>query len=232
MCRLSPNSDLITVGPLPSLVYDTHGNTTRLADQQMTYDSTDRHMSTTLADGTTIVYLRDATGRVVARATDTPTEAPVTIRYTSGGAMSAVLDTAGAVIQRSIPLPGGVQVTITGTTQLWSYPNLHGDVILTADATGNRSTMATARRVPPAVGRPQSGARVTRRVWVGASEHPQSCSTPQQPRFQKVIDFPGFLLEHIFECVMIDSCPSPSLSPAPHSRSSRSHWWMPRLLPH
>ena len=32
-----------TVGPLPSLAYDAHGNTTRLADQQLAYDVTDNH---------------------------------------------------------------------------------------------------------------------------------------------------------------------------------------------
>jgi large repetitive protein len=132
-----------------TLLYDLHGNTTRLADQTMTYDVSDRHMSTTLDDGTTIVYQRDATGRVVARTTDTPTEAPVTIRYTFGGAMTAVLDTTGAVIQRSITLPGGVQVSMTGADEVWSYPNLHGDVILTADAAGNRTTMQTATGTAP-----------------------------------------------------------------------------------
>jgi large repetitive protein len=85
-----------------TILYDSHGNTTRLADQTMAYDSTDRHMSTTLDDGTTIVYQRDATGRVVARTTTTPGGgAPVTIRYTTGGAMTAVLDTTGAVVHRS-----------------------------------------------------------------------------------------------------------------------------------
>ena len=143
------NSDLVSVGPLPSLAYDSHGNTTRLADQQMTYDVADRHMSTILDDGTTIVYQRDATGRVVSRTTDTPTGLPETIRYTFGGAMSAVLDAAGALIQRSITLPGGVQVSITTSTQVWSYPNLHGDVILTTDTVGNRATMATATGTAP-----------------------------------------------------------------------------------
>jgi YD repeat-containing protein len=49
----------------------------------MTYDVADRHMSTTLDDGTVITYQRDAAGTVVSRTVDTPTEAPETIRYTS-----------------------------------------------------------------------------------------------------------------------------------------------------
>lgn len=133
--------NLTTTAPGATIVYDGHGNMTRLADQQMTYDVADRHMSTTLDDGTVITYQRDASGTVVARTVDTPTEAPVTVRYTSGGAFSAVLDATGAVIQSTVSLPGGVQVAITVAdgTQVWSYPNLHGDVILTADADGART---------------------------------------------------------------------------------------------
>ncbi|MDO7883490.1 RHS repeat-associated core domain-containing protein [Antiquaquibacter soli] len=39
-----------------------------------------------------------------------------------------------------LSLPGGVQVTAASATeQVWSYPNLHGDVILTADKDGIRT---------------------------------------------------------------------------------------------
>ena len=55
-------------------------------------------------------------------------------RYTAG----AVLDGAGAVIQRSVGLPGGATRTDTGGTIAWFYPNLHGDVILQADDSGAR----------------------------------------------------------------------------------------------
>jgi len=51
----------------------------------------------------------------------------------------------GALLERDLTLPGGVSVTIpTGApatpwaASSWSYPNLHGDVILQADATGLR----------------------------------------------------------------------------------------------
>ncbi|MBX3100107.1 MAG: hypothetical protein KF761_11060 [Salinibacterium sp.] len=80
---------LSTVGPLPSLVYDAHGNTTVLADQTLGYDVADRHMTTTLSDGTTVAYVRDVTGRVVSRVTDAPgTVNDSTFRYgfAAGGA--------------------------------------------------------------------------------------------------------------------------------------------------
>jgi RHS repeat-associated protein len=106
----------------------------------MTYDVADRHMGTTLADGTVITYQRDATGQIVSRTVDTAADAPVTFRYTGGGGMSMVLDGAGTVEQRTISLPGGVQLAIdSDDAQVWSYPNLHGDVILTADAAGIRT---------------------------------------------------------------------------------------------
>ncbi|MEQ1736974.1 MAG: hypothetical protein ABL886_11305, partial [Rhodoglobus sp.] len=123
-------------------MYDTHGNTTTLADQTLAYDVADRHMKTTLSDGTTITYLRDATGRVVSRITDAPgTVNDSTFRYSfAGGALFAVLDASNQVIQRELSLPGGVSVSITAATgvAVWAYPNLHGDVIVTADATGIR----------------------------------------------------------------------------------------------
>ena len=63
------NTDLSTVGAPATLAYDTHGNTTNLADQTLTYDVSDRHMSTVLVDGTTITYVRDATGPLCSNGT-------------------------------------------------------------------------------------------------------------------------------------------------------------------
>jgi RHS repeat-associated protein len=52
----------------------------------------------------------------------------------------AVLDETGELVERNVSLPGGVQVAIpVSGDQVWSYPNLHGDVILTADNTGLRT---------------------------------------------------------------------------------------------
>ena len=140
-------ADLSTVGAPATLAYDTHGNTTKLADQNLAYDVADRHMSTTLADGTTITYTRDATGRVVSRITDAPgTASDSTIRYSfAAGSLFAVLDGSNQVIQRELSLPGGVSLSIPASAgQVWAYPNLHGDVILTTDATGIRQGTRTS----------------------------------------------------------------------------------------
>jgi RHS repeat-associated protein len=49
------------------------------------------------------------------------------------------LDASGAVKQLSVSLPGGAQVSFAGAVQSWSYPNLHGDVVVTADGDGVRT---------------------------------------------------------------------------------------------
>ena len=124
-----------------------------LADQTLVYDVSDRHVGTTLTDGTTVSYARDATGRIVSRSSTPPGGPVTTIRYLfAGGSLfgvsSAPPGTAtgpGTLLERDLSLPGGVSVTIpTGTpatpgeASSWSYPSLHGDVIVQADATGLR----------------------------------------------------------------------------------------------
>ncbi len=67
-----------------TLQYDAHGNTTTLGNQVMTYDVADRHLSTTVTDtaGISVVtYLRDVTGRIVARTSTPPGGPATTIRY-------------------------------------------------------------------------------------------------------------------------------------------------------
>lgn len=116
--------------------YDGHGNTTAIAGETRFYDGADRHRSTT--DGTTTVtYGRDAHDRIVERVVD----GVVVARYVhsdTGDSPGVVLDGTGALIQRSIGLPGGVAYSDTGPsgTQSWSYPNIHGDVAAQADGFG------------------------------------------------------------------------------------------------
>lgn len=123
--------------------YDGHGNTTVLGNQTMTYDVTDRHTSTTVVDaaGTSVVtYLRDVTGRIVARTSTPPGGPATTIRYLfAAGGLFGVADGTGMLVERDLSLPGGVSVTLpVAGGQSWAFPNLHGDVILQADASGVR----------------------------------------------------------------------------------------------
>jgi RHS repeat-associated protein len=113
--------------------YDANGNTTVLGAQVLTYDGANRHLSTTV--GSTIVrYLRDATDRIVSR-----TENGTTTRYGyigAGDTPDLVQDGSGNLLQRTIGLVGGVIVTKQTSGDVWSYPNIHGDIVATANASG------------------------------------------------------------------------------------------------
>jgi RHS repeat-associated protein len=85
-------------------------------------------------------YQRDATGRITAR-----TEGTTTVRYGSGGpgdSASFTMDASSNVTERTVALVGGVMVTkrggLLGLGDVWSYPNVHGDVMATADSTGTK----------------------------------------------------------------------------------------------
>lgn len=140
-----------------SLAYDDHGNTTKLGNQTLVYDSQNRHMKTVVTDGadtTTIEYKRDATGRIVERKTTVSTDpgSPAVVRYTfAAGSMSGVLNANGSLLERSVSLPGGVAVALpVDGDASWSYPNLHGDVILAGDQVGARAQMMVGAVFVPA----------------------------------------------------------------------------------
>ena len=121
-----------------TLAYDLHGNTTTLGAQTLVYDSADRHSQTQVGGGPTVSYVRDATDRIVAR-----TEGTTTVRYGHAGAGDGpafTMDAANAVGERLVPLLGGVVVTKRALPagDVWSYPNVHGDVMAIADASGDK----------------------------------------------------------------------------------------------
>uniref|UniRef100_UPI0018CB34B3 PA14 domain-containing protein n=1 Tax=Cellulomonas sp. URHD0024 TaxID=1302620 RepID=UPI0018CB34B3 len=123
-----------------NLRYDAQGNTTQLADQTLAYDSSGRHISTTMTSGSFVTYQRDAHDRIIARSGQDVGTTAVHYGYLSGAdTADIVMDTSNTVVQRQLALPGGVLVTIpTSGTSTWSYPNVHGDVILVAGSTGAR----------------------------------------------------------------------------------------------
>lgn len=133
---------LSTTAPNASIVYDSHGNTTTLGNQVMVFDAANRHMKTTVTDGgvtTVITYQRDASGRVVSRTEKVGTDPAIETQFFYG-AGGLVATKTGSEVTYQLSLPGGVQLAFTSATdQVWSYPNLHGDVILTADHEGVRT---------------------------------------------------------------------------------------------
>lgn len=130
-----------------NLSYDGHGNTAQLADQTLTWDGSDRLASITSTGGASpanaasISYVRDATDRVIQ---ETVTSGGKTTTqkyaYTGGGdSPDFILTTTGAITDRMLSLPGGVMFNAQGTGSTWSYPNVHGDVVVTCDGTGART---------------------------------------------------------------------------------------------
>jgi RHS repeat-associated protein len=128
-----PADRLTSVTGQATPTYDNRGRTLTVAGQTLTWDGADRNVSA--GDGTTTVtYTRDALDRVVAR-----TEGATTIRYGytgAGDSPAVVLSNVNAVIERTYGLPGGVLLTVRASTQVWSYPNIHGDIAAVADAWG------------------------------------------------------------------------------------------------
>lgn len=122
---------------MSALGYDTHGNTTALGAETLGYDGADRH-TTTVTGTTTVRYTRDASDRIVARDV-TGTASSSSLHYGFSGAGDSpdfTMDGSGNVIERTFSLLGGVLLTKRSAGDVWSYPNVHGDVIATADATG------------------------------------------------------------------------------------------------
>ncbi|MCU1535648.1 MAG: repeat protein [Glaciihabitans sp.] len=128
------------------IVYDAHGNTTKLADQTMTYDGTDAHLSTSpglenVDDyPSQVTYKRDVTGRIVERDAVTESGDQIKTRYTfAGDSQWGVLNDTGGLVAKDLSLPGSASVSIPSTgTASWSYPNLHGDSIVQANSSGTR----------------------------------------------------------------------------------------------
>lgn len=138
------------VGAIPSsqITYNGHGSMTQLGAQSFVYDASDRvtSLSVTGTGGATqtVSYGLDSSGRMVTRtATGTGSAAEndsTTYAYADGSDHPAAQLTATNLLgERYLSLPGGVLLTrhynFSGTDS-WAYPDLHGNVVLTSDATG------------------------------------------------------------------------------------------------
>ncbi len=131
--RITSSSDTTNVG---TPVYDPHGNATRMGTQFLGYDSSGRHVRTDTSTGPSlsVTYTRDPANRLLSRAENGVT----TARYGFAGAGDApafAMDTNNAVTQRFVALAGGAMVTRQASGDVWSYPNVHGDVVATATGT-------------------------------------------------------------------------------------------------
>jgi RHS repeat-associated protein len=173
--RLSSSTDAAVGTP----AYDSHGNTTDLGTQHLIYDGTDQHMETKVSGTTVVRYQRDPTGRITSRKEGTAAE--VHYGFTGpGDSPSFVMDASNAVpaLERSIGLVGGAMVTkrggLLGAGDVWSYPNVHGDVMAVADNAGAKQG-ATKTYDPNGValaGLPDNSAGNLDYGWLGQNQRP------------------------------------------------------------
>jgi RHS repeat-associated protein len=116
--------------------YDGHGNQTSDGTTTLTWDTADRVASTAPASGPATSYAYDAVDRVISRQSGGST----TGYWYSGlsDSPSGTVDASGNVTSGFFALPGGVSVTVAGSGNTWSYPDLHGNFTATADSSGAR----------------------------------------------------------------------------------------------
>jgi hypothetical protein len=128
-----------------TLTYDGRGNTTTIGGMTLSYDGSNRHMST--VDGSkTVTHIRDVTDRIVQRAANGET----TRRYAHTGptdAATAVLTTAGSVVERVIPLIGGGTYASSSMVR-HSLPNIHGGTSSPVTATNGERVGGTHHWTP------------------------------------------------------------------------------------
>ncbi|WP_433664142.1 PA14 domain-containing protein [Nocardia sp. CA-128927] len=127
-----------------SFTYDKYGNAIKVGTDTLGYDSTRRHVTSKTAAGRSVTYSRDVIDRITMRTVkDNDKPAQVT-RYgftSDSGGPDFVLDGSGNLRQRLLKLPGGALLTknYTANSSNWSYPNIHGDILFTADGAGTRT---------------------------------------------------------------------------------------------
>lgn len=139
---IAMGNNLTSTGSGANLAYDTHGNITQLGSETLGYDDTNRHLSTTLTDGTSITYQRDTADRVISMTQTPPGGTATTSHYSysdAGDSSAFTLTSSNAAQEQTINLPGGATVSITATSHTWSYPGLSGYDLVTADGSGTRT---------------------------------------------------------------------------------------------
>ena len=181
------NADRLTSTTDPAvgtLAYDSHGNTTTISGETHSYDSADRHLTTTKG-ATNVTYTRDATDRIVQRATGS-----FIVRYSNpggGDTPSLTLDGTSNIVEQTLALPGGAMYTTRTGGNVWSYPNTHSDYVAVANQTGTKQGATTTydpygNTTTGAV--PDNSAGQMDYGWLGQPQRPTEQQTSLQPTIE------------------------------------------------
>lgn len=146
-CYDAADRAVATVGAnaVSGIKYDKNGNTVEYttggATTYLGFDGADRHLTarTTGPQAADVSYVRDAADRIVRRAANAGDQQSVVVYGHTGAGDTAdlALDQNGAVLSRSVVLPGGVLHT-AGPKPGWDHPSVRGNLFLTTDATGKQ----------------------------------------------------------------------------------------------
>lgn len=104
-----------------------------------------------------------------------PVVSTVRYGYTGGGdTPDLTLDANNAVVERSFGLLGGAMLTRRATGDVWSYSNVHGDVMAVADGTGAKQgpTMSYDPFGQALGSLPDNSAANMDYAWLGSKERP------------------------------------------------------------
>ena len=132
---------------LASVTYNGHGDATVMGAQTITYSADDRVTAVNNNAGgvnQTVTYTLDAQDRLIGRVaagTGTGAENSTTVYGYTGSGDTADIQLSGSnqLAERYLSLPGGVLLTrryLTSGGDVWSIPNIHGDIVATTDASG------------------------------------------------------------------------------------------------
>lgn len=103
-----------------------------------------------------------------------PKLTPTHSGYSAGGdTADLVINANGNVTERFISLPGGASITKRSAGDVYSYPNIHGDTLATADATGTKTgTYIYDPYGTPRGTTPDNAAGKFDNAWLGQHQRP------------------------------------------------------------
>jgi RHS repeat-associated protein len=158
----------------------TKASTGNPAGNRVRSASFDKTLSTPGATGTYTAATSPSTSVSAASVTVALRPARITtvVRYAytgSGDSADLTLDGTGAIVEQTVGLPGGTSLTRrVGSSDVWSHPNLHGDIAATTGPTGAKigATFTYDPYGNPLGALPDNSAAAMDYAWLGQHQRP------------------------------------------------------------
>ncbi len=131
-------------GAIDTPTYDDWGNTTRLGGQDMTYDSSNRHVGTYVPNQssptTSVTYQRDVSGSIVSRTVSAPVVQPIVLRGVSSATTGATPATSITINKPAGVVAGDVMVAAVARSASGAITEPAGWTFTNSVATGSGFT--------------------------------------------------------------------------------------------